>query len=73
MEHPFMTLNQIPKTLPRSTLACPPSKGYIEQFTLSGTQHLKSSKTSGDFKDSFKDIRKDNASLERGQCKLIFI
>jgi hypothetical protein len=32
MQHPFMTSTQIPKTLPRSTLACPPSKGYCEQF-----------------------------------------
>jgi hypothetical protein len=28
-----MSTTQIPKTLPRSTLACPPSKGYCEQFT----------------------------------------
>jgi polo-like kinase 1 len=47
MEHPFMTSNQIPKTLPRSTLACPPSKGYIEQFTTSTISNLKNSKTSG--------------------------
>lgn len=42
-----MTSNQIPKTLPRSTLACPPSKGYIEQFTNAPVANLKSSKTSG--------------------------
>lgn len=47
MEHPFMTSNQIPKSLPRSTLACPPSKGYLEQFTSSTVSNLKSSKNSG--------------------------
>jgi hypothetical protein len=35
MQHPFMASNQIPKTLPRSTLACPPSKGYCDQFQKS--------------------------------------
>jgi len=28
----FMTMNSIPKTLPQSFLACPPSAQYIRQF-----------------------------------------
>ena len=55
LDHPFMSSNSIPKTLPRSTLACPPSKGYIEQFTTtSPSSNLKSSKTSGEFKESIR-------------------
>jgi polo-like kinase 1 len=34
--HPFMTNCQIPKTLPQSLLACPPSGQYIRQFMPSG-------------------------------------
>lgn len=28
----------IPKTMPRSTLACPPAKNFIDQYTKSSTQ-----------------------------------
>jgi len=31
-EHPFYNTNQIPKLLPPSTLACPPSKSYLKQY-----------------------------------------
>jgi len=43
MQHPFMTSSQIPKTLPRSTLACPPSKGYCEQFSKPPTTNTSGS------------------------------
>ena len=33
----FMTMNSIPKTLPQSFLACPPSAQYIRQFKGQGT------------------------------------
>lgn len=29
---PFMTTDPIPKTMPRSTLACPPSKNFYDQL-----------------------------------------
>lgn len=31
MEDPFMA-EPIPKTIPRSTLACPPAKNFIDQY-----------------------------------------
>ncbi len=37
MEHPFLhTGNAIPKLLPASTLACPPSQSYVKQFMPGG-------------------------------------
>ena len=32
LAHPFLVNQDIPKALPRSTLACPPSKAFIEQL-----------------------------------------
>ena len=32
LSDPFMS-DPIPKTMPRSTLACPPAKNFIEQYT----------------------------------------
>lgn len=32
LTHPFLANQDIPKALPRSTLACPPSKAFIEQL-----------------------------------------
>ena len=32
----FMTMNQIPRVLPASTLACPPSGTYVRQFMTQG-------------------------------------
>ena len=37
LEHPFLHLgNSIPKLLPASTLACPPSASYVKQFMPNG-------------------------------------
>jgi hypothetical protein len=30
----------IPKTMPRSTLACPPAKNFIDQYTKSAAQPI---------------------------------
>lgn len=32
LEDPFMTTEPIPKTIPRSTLACPPAKNFTDQY-----------------------------------------
>lgn len=41
LEHEFFHRgNSIPKLLPASTLAVPPSRSYIEQFTLKEAEHL---------------------------------
>lgn len=70
LQHPFMTSTQIPKTLPRSTLACPPSKGYIEQFMKPSASGATTNQTltpsqSKVGSQAFKDSRKDNGSTER--------
>jgi len=36
MEHPFMSTGTIPRVLPYSTLACPPSASYIKQYLPNG-------------------------------------
>lgn len=36
LEDPFMTSDPIPKTIPRSTLACPPAKNFTDHYK--GTQ-----------------------------------
>lgn len=36
LEDPFMTSESIPKTIPRSTLACPPAKNFTDHYK--GTQ-----------------------------------
>eukprot|EP00919_Chromeraceae_sp_WS-2016_P048115 GHVR01114018.1.p1 GENE.GHVR01114018.1~~GHVR01114018.1.p1 ORF type:complete len:154 (+),score=0.62 GHVR01114018.1:918-1379(+) len=41
MNDPFMTADPIPKTIPRSTLACPPAKNFTEQVTKNSTNQLK--------------------------------
>jgi hypothetical protein len=38
-----MSTTQIPKTLPRSTLACPPSKGYCEPYMKAPVNNQNSS------------------------------
>lgn len=35
VEDPFMTSEPIPKTIPRSTLACPPAKNFADQYKSS--------------------------------------
>ena len=35
MSDPFMTSEPIPKTMPRSTLACPPAKNFTDQLKVS--------------------------------------
>ena len=70
-----MTSSQIPKTLPRSTLACPPSKGYCEQFSKPAANNVSGSVTNNPtltpsqskvgVQSGFKDSRKD--STERIQ------
>ena len=37
--HDFLTSNTIPKALPQSFLACPPSAQYIRQFMPSGLSY----------------------------------
>jgi len=32
LAHPFLNLNDIPKNLPKSTLACPPNSTFLNQF-----------------------------------------
>jgi polo-like kinase 1 len=76
MQSPFMTSSQIPKTLPRSTLACPPSKGYCEQFSKPAANNVSGSVTNNPtltpsqskvgVQSGFKDSRKDG-STERIQ------
>ena len=44
LQHPFMNHGgTIPKLLPVSTLACPPSASYLRQFLPQGTNSLKGS------------------------------
>ena len=38
-----MSSDPIPKTIPRSTLACPPAKNFAEQYKASSTNNLKNS------------------------------
>lgn len=33
VEHPFLSKHSIPKLMPTSTLACPPSDSYVRQYT----------------------------------------
>jgi polo-like kinase 1 len=60
LEDPFMSTEPIPKTIPRSTLACPPAKNFTDIYK--GTQgQTKTSKndTSGELmqnKDSEKNL-----------------
>ena len=59
LSHPFMNNGgTIPRNLPLSTLACPPSANYIKQYLPSGTvrssqqktqENLPSSQTRGNF------------------------
>ncbi len=38
LDHPFLHMgNTVPKQLPASTLACPPSQSYVKQFAPTGT------------------------------------
>jgi len=37
LSDPFMS-DPIPKTMPRSTLACPPAKNFIDQYSKSNMQ-----------------------------------
>jgi polo-like kinase 1 len=71
MQHPFMTSTSIPKTLPRSTLACPPSKGYCDQFqknisTVSSQVKLGVQYNTTKDTDNLKNTKKD-VSTERMQ------
>ena len=36
LNDPFMS-DPIPKTIPRSTLACPPAKNFTDQYTKGGS------------------------------------
>lgn len=48
LDHSFFhNGNTIPKLLPASTLACPPSASYLRQFLAKGNNEMGSSKTSG--------------------------
>lgn len=60
LEDPFMTTEPIPKTIPRSTLACPPAKNFTEIYkgTQAGTKTSKND-NSGELmqnKDSEKNL-----------------
>jgi polo-like kinase 1 len=59
LEDPFMTTEPIPKTIPRSTLACPPAKNFTDIYKGNQGQ-TKTSKndTSGELlnKDSEKNL-----------------
>lgn len=37
LQDPFMTSDPIPKTIPRSTLACPPAKNFTDQYVRGNT------------------------------------
>lgn len=39
-----MTSEPIPKTIPRSTLACPPAKNFADQYKSSNQQPVKTQK-----------------------------
>lgn len=43
LNDPFMSSDPIPKTIPRSTLACPPAKNFAEQYKAPSTTNLKNS------------------------------
>ena len=42
LNHQFLTVNAIPKMLPASTLACPPSSSYLKQFLVADAEIIKS-------------------------------
>lgn len=44
MNDPFMTSETIPKTIPRSTLACPPAKNFTDTFNKGPQGQSKTSK-----------------------------
>lgn len=41
LEDPFMTTEPIPKTIPRSTLACPPAKNFTDHYKNGQTKTSK--------------------------------
>ena len=63
-----MTCEPIPKTMPRSTLACPPAKNFTDQLKNTSTQsqaRLSSQIRGADTNDSDKN-RLRNDSSEKG-------
>jgi polo-like kinase 1 len=44
LEDPFMTTEPIPKTIPRSTLACPPAKNFTDHYKANSNGQTKPSK-----------------------------
>lgn len=43
LQDPFMTSEPIPKTMPRSTLACPPAKNFTDSLRNTGGSNAISS------------------------------
>ena len=69
LQHPFMKKNLIPKNLPPSTLACPPSETYQRQFMINSSyrssREIRSSslsKISDDFKST--TLKEDGSSYK---------
>lgn len=52
MADPFMTSEPIPKTMPRSTLACPPPTNFRDQVKASSTVADNQPRLSSQFRES---------------------
>jgi polo-like kinase 1 len=77
LNDPFMS-DPIPKTIPRSTLACPPAKNFTDQFTKpsgsTASNQLSQKSSNPNFervgkKESEKDFNLKPASKEPGKAE----
>ena len=74
LQHPFMKKNLIPKNLPTSTLACPPTETYLRQFMISSScrssREIRSSSLSR-ISDEFKSTTsKEDGSSYKSELNL---
>lgn len=67
LQHPFLNNGQgFPKSLPLSTLACPPSKSYLDQYASTSRSQVIRSKTGDPIEDDFTKIASESANPNGG-------
>lgn len=64
LSHEFMNHSQIPKTLPLSTLACPPSQALLKQLTSDACFLNSSRKSKGSIDAQIKSSRTSKDSVK---------
>jgi polo-like kinase 1 len=64
MQHEFMKKNLIPKYLPTSTLACPPSDAYLKQFMIKNSSRSNSREIRSTSLSRISDELKSTASKD---------